>query len=178
MKRLTRVLGIGAATVVLALGGVAVLGANDGWYGSAASAESVLPADVQDAVLDALVGPEGEYAAYATYEAILAEYGQVSPFANILKAEGSHIDALKQILDRYGVPYPDENPYLGVVEAPGSLAEAAQEGVDAEIANVGLYEEQLTVAADYPDIVAVFTNLQTASLERHLPAFERALARF
>jgi hypothetical protein len=50
--------------------------------------------------------------------------------------------------------------------------------VDAEIANVALYEEQLAAVADYPDIVEVFVSLQMASQENHLPAFERAAARY
>ena len=73
-----------------------------------------------------LFGAEGEYAAYATYDAILEEYGSVNPYANIMAAEAKHIAALKEILDLYHVAYPDENPYLGMIEAPTSLAEAAQ----------------------------------------------------
>jgi len=65
-----------------------------------------------------------------------------------------------------------------MIEAPASLAEAAQAGVDAEIANVALYAEQLEAVSDYPDIVDVFINLQRASQEQHLPAFERAAARY
>ena len=50
--------------------------------------------------------------------------------------------------------------------------------MDAEIANVALYERQLETAASYPDIVEAFVNLQTASQENHLPAFERAAQRY
>lgn len=121
---------------------------------------------------------QGEYAAYATYAAILDEYGNVNPFANIMTSEARHIDALKQILDQYQVPYPIENPYLDVIQAPESLAAAAQAGVEAEIANVALYERQLETVADYPDILEVFVNLQAAAQEQHLPAFERAAARY
>ncbi|MBN1859070.1 DUF2202 domain-containing protein [Candidatus Bipolaricaulota bacterium] len=175
MKR-TRLVGVTVAAA-LVVGGVLALGAGDVWRSADSTNQGVLPIEVQEAVLDALVGPDGEYAAYATYAAILEEYGDVNPFASILVSEARHIDALKQVLDRYQVPYPDENPYLGTLEAPGSLAEAAQLGVDAEIANVALYEEQLDAATGFPDIVKVFVSLQTASQERHLPSFERAVAR-
>ena len=155
------------------------LGAGNGWWKDCVTEQStLLPIKVQEAVLDALMGPEGEYAAYATYAAILEEFGNVTPYANIMIAEARHIESLIQILDSYGIAYLEENPYLGVIEAPDSLAEAAQAGVDAEIANVALYEEQLEAVADYPDIIEVFLNLQAASQEQHLPAFERAAARY
>jgi len=181
VKRMKRGLLVGTAVAVLAMSSVMALGAGNGWWKPCVAEpeqQSLLPNEVEAAVLEALVGAEGEYVAYATYDAILEEYGNVNPYANIMAAEAKHIDALKDILDRYHVAYPDENPYLGVIEAPASLAEAEQAGVDAEIANVLLYEEQLEAVADYPDIVDVFLNLQSASQEQHLPAFERALARY
>lgn len=154
--------------------GLAAFGAG-GRRGSSAGSTAV-PAAVGDSVLEALVGPEGEYAAYATYAAIMEEYGNVQPYANIMSAEARHIAALQKLLDRYGVPYPTANPYLGQVAAPASLAEAAQAGIDAEKANVALYEQQKVAVAAYPDIARVFANLQAASQNSHLPAFERALA--
>jgi len=178
MNGMKRIVLIGGVVAALATTGAVALGAGNGWWKSCAATQSVLPIAVQEAVLEALVGPEGEYAAYATYAAILEEYGKVSPFANIIESEAKHIDALKQILDRYGVPYPTENPYLGNIKAPDSLGEAAQAGVDAEIANVALYEGQLAAVADYPDILEVFVNLQAASQEQHLSAFQRATARY
>ena len=178
MNRMKRTLIVGTAVAALVIGSVAALGAGNGWWKTCTTEQSMLPIEAQEAVLEALVGAEGEYAAYATYAAILDEYGNVNPFANIMAAEAQHIDALKEILDQYEIAYLEENPYLGMIEAPNSLAEAAQAGVDAEIANVALYEEQLEAVADYPDILEVFVNLQTASQEQHLPAFERAAARF
>jgi len=183
MKRMKRTLVIGTTIAAVVIGGVMALGAGNGWWKtSVAEPEQVvttlLTIEAQEAVLEALVGAEGEYAAYATYDAILDEYGNVNPYANIMAAETRHIDALKQILDQYDVAYPTENPYLGMIEVPKSLAVAAQAGVDAEIANVALYNEQLEAVEDYPDIVAVFVNLQRASQEQHLPAFQRAAARY
>jgi len=179
-----RILGIGTVIAAVTIGSVLAFGASNGWWKTCVTEPvqqeeiSLLTIEAQEAVLEALVGVDGEYAAYATYAAILTEYGNVNPYANIMAAEAKHIEALKQILDQYEVAYPAENPYLGMIDAPDSLAEAAQAGVDAEIANVALYAEQLEAVEDYPDIVAVFINLQRASQEQHLPAFQRAAARY
>jgi len=51
------------------------------------------------------------------------------------------------------------------------LTAACQAGVDAEIADAALYDELLKVT-DNPDVMQVFKNLQAASLNNHLPAFE------
>ncbi|MEW5827108.1 MAG: DUF2202 domain-containing protein [Candidatus Bipolaricaulota bacterium] len=167
---------IGLVVAGLLVSGVLVLGAG-GWRWSQSSAvvQASLPYDVSGVVLEALVGPDGEYAAYATYAAIVQEYGYVEPYASILASEARHIVALQRILDRYAVSYPVENPYLGVVEIPASLENAAQAGVDAEIANVALYDAQVAAVSAYADITRVFSNLRRASLEAHLPAFELAL---
>lgn len=181
MKRMKRTLLIGTTIAALAIDSVMAMGAGNGWWKDCITEPELsmlLPIEVQEAVLEALVGVVGEYAAYATYDAILEEYGTMNPYANIMAAEAKHIESLKQILDQYEVAYPTENPYLGMIEVPASLAKAAQVSVAEEIANVALYAEQLGAVADYPDIVAVFLNLQAASLEQHLPALERAAARY
>jgi len=128
------------------------------------------------ALLTTLAGPDGEYAARATYAAILAKFGAgVQPYANIYQAEVKHIAALQQQCVKYGVPIPPDT-YLGNVTAPETLLEAAQTGVVAEILNVVMYDEELVTVQKYPSLVQVFTNLRTASLDNHLPAFEAALA--
>jgi len=178
MNERKRTLAVGAAIAALAVGSLLGSGAGNGWWQAGAAVRSVLSLEAQGAVLDALVGPEGEDAAYASYAAVIERYGSVSPFAHIMASETRHIDALKRILDRYGVPYPEENPYHGTLEAPKSLADAALAGVEAEIANAALYEEQLEAVAQYPAIIRVFVSLQTASREQHLPAFERTAERY
>ena len=169
---------IGLLAAIVAVSGIAGLAADETLWTAYVTTDSQLPFDVQEMALEALLGPEGEYAAYATYAAIIETYGEANPFKNIMASEARHIEALTSILDDYGVPYPEENPYLGLIEVPASLAAAAQAGVDAEIANVDLYEGQLEAVADYPDIHNVFVNLQSASQNQHLPAFERAVARY
>lgn len=171
-----KILVIGLVAASLLVSGILAFGAGAWrWNQTSARAQASLPVDVSSVVLEALIGPEGEYAAYATYAAIVETFGAVQPYANILAAEAKHIAALEKTLDRYGVTYPAENPYLGTIDAPASLAGAAQAGIDAEIANVALYDGMLAAVSGYSDIARVFSNLRAASLEGHLPAFELAL---
>ena len=53
------------------------------------------PSDPQAALAwNALMDPEGEYAAYAMYSAVIDEFGSVEPYVSIREAEGRHIEAL------------------------------------------------------------------------------------
>ncbi len=125
-------------------------------------------------ILEALMGPDGEYAAAASYEAVLDRYGDVEPYATIYEAELRHIDALIRQLERLGVEVP-ENPYTGKIEAPADLKTAAEAWAEGEILNVELYDFLLT-QTDNEQLLRVLNNLRRASLESHLPAFERAAA--
>lgn len=146
---------------------------------STATIDVALPAGVEpgsDAALawDALMGPDGEYAAAASYAAVIDEFGDVEPYVTIKAAEERHIDALIRQLDRYGVDVPD-NPYLGNLEAPADLQSAASAWAVGEVANVELYDVLLEQTDD-ANLTRVFTNLRRASLESHLPTFEAAAA--
>jgi hypothetical protein len=123
-------------------------------------------------ILEALMGPDGEYAALASYQAVLDEYGQVEPYATILAAEARHADALIRQLERLGVEVP-ENPYLGLIEAPADLQSAAEAWAEGEILNVELYDYLLTQTDD-SQLTKVLNNLRSASLDSHLPAFQAA----
>ena len=157
---------IGIVLVGLAVTGIAGM--------ARSTVAAALPDDIADLLLEALVGPDGEYAAYAAYQAVLDEYGDVEPYATIAAAELRHIQSLQRQLDKYGIDYPSTNPYLGKIEAPASLEEAAAAWVDGEVANVAMYDELLEQVRSYPDLYRVFSNLRRASLEKHLPAFELA----
>ncbi|WP_224744479.1 hypothetical protein [Chryseoglobus sp. 28M-23] len=144
-----------------------------------APAATALPADVDpdsDAALawDALMSPVGEYAAAASYLAVLDRFGEVEPYATILEGELRHIDALTRQLDRAGIEV-HENPYIGQVVAPTDLQVAAEAWAEGEISNVALYDG-LLAQADDARLVTVLGNLRRASLESHLPLFEAAAA--
>jgi hypothetical protein len=114
---------------------------------------------------------DDEYRALATYEQVLADFGEVQPFTNIRDAEARHIEALCTLFARYGLSVP-ENPWTGNVARYTSLQAACEEGVAAEIANAEIYE-RLLQSTERPDILTVFRNLHDASQQRHLPAFQR-----
>jgi predicted small secreted protein len=123
-------------------------------------------------VLAALMGPDGEYAAAASYEAVLNEYGQVEPYATIYQAELRHIDALIRQLERLGETVPT-NPYTGKISAPKDLVTAAEAWAKGEVLNVELYDNLIS-KTDNGNLLKVLGNLRRASLESHLPAFELA----
>lgn len=121
---------------------------------------------------EALMGPEGEYAASASYLAVIDEFGPVQPYVMIQEAEERHANALIRQLEGFGVAAPD-NPYLGNLAAPADLESAAQAWAEGEVLNVALYDELLAETTDNR-LERVFTNLRRASLEAHLPMFEAA----
>lgn len=129
------------------------------------------------AVLRAL---DDEYHAEAVYVATLAAFGDVRPFSNIIEAERKHQAALVGVLESYGLAIPANTYLTGEKELeslPPTLQEVCEIGVAAEIENARLYDEDLMPAViDYADITAVFTNLRDASIESHLPAFQRCAA--
>ena len=110
-----------------------------------------------------------EYGALNTYQAALAQLGNVYPFSQIARAEQQHVNVLARLFTRYGLAVP-ANP--GLIPAPtfASLSAACQTGVDAESADAALYDT-LKPSVDNADVLQVLANLQSASLNSHLPAF-------
>ena len=110
-----------------------------------------------------------EHKALATYASVMADFGAVQPFVSIARAEEQHIAALERVFGRYGVALPTVPAFD--IEPFASPEEASAAGVDAEIANAALYDRLLSVI-DHADVARVARNLQSASLNKHLPAFE------
>ncbi len=127
-----------------------------------------------DLLWEALMGSDGEYAAAASYQAVLDKFGTVEPYASILEAELRHIAALTRQLERLGVTVP-ANPYLGKIAAPSDLESAATAWATGEILNVEMYDALISQAND-AQVIKVLGNLRRSSLESHLPAFEQAAA--
>ncbi|NMC35955.1 DUF2202 domain-containing protein [Candidatus Beckwithbacteria bacterium] len=129
-----------------------------------------LPSSVATALDLAL---DDEYKALATYQATVESLGAVRPFIMIIRAEEQHIAALKALYDKYSLEIP-ANRWLGNIASPSTLQQACSDGVQAEIANAALYQEQLLPqVVQYPDITSVFMALSQASEQKHLPAFEK-----
>lgn len=120
-----------------------------------------------------------ERLAVTTYQMVIDRFGDVAPFSNIVESEATHVEALEQLAERYGVDV--ENIVVIPPPTPTTLAAAYELGVQVELEDGALYDELVATlasageTADYPDVIRVFANLQRASLEHHLPAFESAL---
>jgi len=145
-------------------------GPSDGFCGNACTGP--VGPDPDDAVAILERALQEEYGAEMLYRSVLASFGpDTPPFSLIAEAEARHVLALKQLFTRRELAAPAWSP----VAFPGfgSLAEACAAGVAAEIKDAAFYQPYLE-RDDLPlDVRNVFTNLQAASLENHLPAFER-----
>jgi hypothetical protein len=119
-------------------------------------------AGLQDAILE-------EYGAFNLYQSAIAQVGNVYPFSQIVRAEQQHINVLVRQADKYGVTVP-ANPGLAT-QPLNTLAQACQAGVSAEIADAQLYDT-LKPVTTHTDLLNVYNNLQSASLNSHLPAFQ------
>ena len=143
-----------------------------GWTEGAPRGELGNLSDLSESEVEALgMALDDEYEAWSVYDQVIADFSDVWPFTGIRTAEENHIAALVRLFDRYGLDVP-ENSWPGSVPTFETVTEACEAGVDAEIDNAALYD-QLFSMVDNPDIVRVFTNLQQASLTKHLPAFEQ-----
>ncbi len=132
-----------------------------------------LAPEAREALIEALAGPGGEYAARALCSAISTRFGGVRPCVNIRQAGSRHFAALERQLEKYGVPLPAK-ACAGKVKAPESLLAGAQEGVKAEEGNIALYGRPLVKVKDCPDLARVLQNPQRASRDNHFPAIRAA----
>lgn len=126
-----------------------------------------LPQDIIDLMI---AGWLDEQHAYAAYESIMAQFGDITPFVNIQQAEVQHASAWEFLFDRYNIPVPDVPEF----EIPTFVSpqEACALGAEAEVANFALYDEMLAAFEPYPDIYQIALALRNASEFNHLPAFE------
>jgi hypothetical protein len=138
-----------------------------------AAVEGDVPDDVAAAMMAGLMD---EYNAYALYQAVIDQFGEVAPFVNIQAAEAQHIAIHQLMFERYGLEIP-EPTVLNPAPVFDNMQAACEMAVDAELANMSLYDDWLITVQNYPDLVQVFTALSNASQYNHLPAFERCANR-
>ena len=117
-----------------------------------------------------------EYMARALYRHVIEKFGEIRPFVNIVEAESRHIQALLPLFHKYGVPVPEDD-WDSRIEAPASVLEACKTGAQSEIDNAEMYEKLISSTVAYTDVQIVLKQLQRASKENHLPAFQRCVAR-
>lgn len=113
---------------------------------------------------------EDEYMALAGYRAIVAAYGEYTPFTNLIEAEEYHISLLADLFETYGYAVPIDDA-ANQVALPDSLSAAFDVGAAAERNNIAMYETFLAQGAP-EDVAAVFSVLKDAS-NNHLAAFEQ-----
>ena len=114
-----------------------------------------------------------EYTAMNTYQAIMDELGEIQPFSRIARSEQQHVNALIRVAERFGVEVPENAGDVADIEW-STFEEACQLGVTFEQIDADLYDELLPNTTN-PMLIRVYTNLQRASLNNHLPAFEACI---
>jgi hypothetical protein len=129
------------------------------------------PQDIEE-MLDLAI--QEEYKAQMLYRSVLEDYGaETLPFATIAESEAHHVAALQLLLSRRQLTPPASAWAPSDFLPFATLAAACAAGADAEIADAAFYSPYLD-RDDLPlDVATVFANLQAASLQNHLPAFER-----
>jgi hypothetical protein len=127
------------------------------------------------AILDEAL--QDEFHAFYTYSRVLQDFAglpKLTPFTNIVNAEDSHVKAATKLFDKRGWDPLPSTWTLENVPTFGTFIDACRGGADAERANIAMYDRLL--ANELPeDVVKVFETLKAASLNNHLPAFEKCV---
>lgn len=138
---------------------------------TAAAAGPSVDAPTAEALREALAD---ERLAQRFYEAVMQKYGRVVPFANVVRAEQRHEQMVTDLMLPYDVAVPEataESP-TAIPQVPATFAESCATAAELERKNIAMYDRFLAFVTE-PDIRAGFESLRSASLNRHLPAFER-----
>lgn len=197
MRKLTRILGVGAAALsltVISFVGVtsAHAAAADHNISSSVVAPPAPPAPANSLSPDEIAGlafmREEEKLARDVY-LTLDQTWDSQIFANIARSEQRHMDAVKTLLDRYGIADPAAGNDIGQFTDPDlqtlyadltaqgqqSLADALRVGALIEEVDIADLIEELE-AVEHNDIRRVYEQLLQGS-ENHLRAFVAALER-
>jgi len=122
---------------------------------------------------------EDEYLARAEYEAIMAKFGAIRPFSNIIKSEESHIGWISDVYQLRKSTVPKDRAKEFVV-VPATLEDAFKTGVQAEIDNIAMYDSflanPLIQKSENAVLQDLFTRLRDAS-KNHFSAFQNGLTR-
>lgn len=117
---------------------------------------------------------QDEYHAEQVYQRVLTDHGSIRPFANVVFAEQRHASYLVGLLQQRGAVVPASRWNAENVPRFSTVRDACAGAADAEVANIAMYDRFLS--GDLPDDVRqVFVRNRWASVERHLPAFNRCL---
>lgn len=137
---------------------------------------SALASGAASSNVDALrAALDDEYRAEDTYAAVIDAFADVRPFINVIEAERRRAARVKVEIDALRISCDPANPYLGTLAAPASLLDACERGGAGETENIALYDRLLPKIENRQADTLI--ALQSASRERHLPAFKRCAAR-
>ncbi|BCR35746.1 ferritin-like domain-containing protein [Mariniplasma anaerobium] len=118
---------------------------------------------------------QDEYAARAEYDYVLSTFDITRPFSNIIKSEETHISLLLPLFDTYNLSELEDTSDSHLISI-GSVEEAFDIGVQAEILNIAMYNLFLEQDDLPDDVKEVFVKLRDASMN-HLDAFEKNAAK-
>ncbi|HOZ39070.1 MAG TPA: DUF2202 domain-containing protein [Anaerolineaceae bacterium] len=138
-----------------------------------AEGQTIVTSLSEQEAADLAVAIQEEYTAMNTYQAVVDELGDVQPFSRIARSEQQHVNALIRVAQRFGIEVRENAGEVAEIEW-STLEEACQMGVTFEQMDAALYDELLPNTTN-PMLTRVYTNLQRASLEKHLPAFEACI---
>lgn len=131
---------------------------------------------------------EEEKVALDLYTAFSEQYG-TPVWRNIAAAEATHLDAVRSLLERYGIADPTADRSAGdfasleaaslyrslLAQGSSSEAEAFAVGVTVENDDIAKLDAAAT-GVSAPDVATVYASLRAAS-QQHLAAFTRLLGR-
>lgn len=131
---------------------------------------------INDYTKDALlVGLDDERHAEAIYKSAIAEFGNRTPFKNLVVAEVQHQSAFIKLMKTYGVAVPS-NPYLGqTLTIPTIFSDACLEFAQFERLEAAKYKE-MAAKVNIKNVAKVFLQMAKVSEENHAAALERAAA--
>ena len=109
----------------------------------------------------------------AQYDRVLSDLGSVRPFSNAFRAEGRHAALLEAVLQAHREQVPAARPREAAgLTTHAKLTDACRAALESEERNVALYDAAIVPGLP-ADVERAFRHNRMASLEHHIPAFER-----
>jgi len=124
--------------------------------------EPVISPAAREGLIELLAAPGGAYESYAFYIKALSVLGPKEPFRHFLDGERYKRDRVIELLRKYGVSFPQKNPYLGRVELPTRAEAAARLALSLETKSVYLERRLGRVFADYAELKNFVKTLEAA----------------
>lgn len=122
-----------------------------------------------------LIGLDDERHAEALYKTAIAQFGNRTPFRNLVLAEIQHQNAFIKLMKMYGVAVPP-NPYLGQqLTIPTLFSDACLEFAQFERRGAAMYKE-IAAKVNVKNVATVFLQQAKVSEENHAVALEKAAA--